>query len=142
MIQLIETNVKRSSNTEQFLSSLNKEGISPYYRAGKLTGVEYEGLKFRFSRLGYDEQLKELSFREAKRKSELQTLKMIRNAPNRQNERLKSMQEHKDTSSLSLEEKGEEKQLDELRSIRSEGRGTEEKEMEDEHENDEIEVSE
>ncbi len=139
LIQLIETNVKRSSNTEQFLSSLNKEGISPYYRAGKLTGVEYEGLKFRFSRLGYDEQLKELSFREAKRESELQTLKMIRNAPNRQNERLKSMQEHKDTSSLSLEEKGEEKQLDELRSIRSEGRGTDEKEMENDHENDEIE---
>ncbi len=46
---------RSATSTEHFLSLLQEQGFSAYYRAGVLTGVQSDnGLKFRFSRLGVD----------------------------------------------------------------------------------------
>ncbi len=68
------------TSTEHLLSELQSKGYSPYYRAGRLTGVQHEqGIKFRFSRLPVDmDKLKELDTQRVKENEELSTIRDIR----------------------------------------------------------------
>lgn len=52
---LLKETYHKAASLPSFLSELTAQGHEPYYRNGKLQGVMYEGEKYRFSRLGYDE---------------------------------------------------------------------------------------
>jgi hypothetical protein len=52
---ILESAYNGSCSIDQFLNRLASSGYGHYYRNGKLQGVVWEGQKFRFSRLGYNE---------------------------------------------------------------------------------------
>lgn len=55
LIEQIQELLNISSSREDFLASLEKEGINTYGRSGTLTGIEVDGKKYRFKRtLGLD----------------------------------------------------------------------------------------
>ena len=54
LLQTLETVFTKSNSTDDFITGLANKGYESYYRAGKLTGIKTkDGIKFRFSRLGY-----------------------------------------------------------------------------------------
>nr|MCS3816622.1 hypothetical protein [Mucilaginibacter sp. X4EP1] len=50
----------QATSQQEFLALLRDQGLHHYERNGKPTGIEYEGLKFRFSRLLPDKQFENL----------------------------------------------------------------------------------
>lgn len=53
---ILKTCYKKAISKETFFELLSECKAVPYLRSGKVTGVTYEGLKFRFSRLGFEEK--------------------------------------------------------------------------------------
>lgn len=51
---LLDKSFHHSDSLDDFLSTLDANGATPYYRNGKLTGVTYSNRKFRLRTLGYD----------------------------------------------------------------------------------------
>lgn len=121
LIQLIETNARSCSSLKELESSLAKEKVQTYYSSGKLTGLEYEGMKFRFSRLGVEEMIKEISLRETRNVKELQSLRAIREQVYKQRDRLVKKEENK---SIELNE-----EMQSLSSLREQGREDNEREI-------------
>jgi|GEM_PF-6019980 len=54
LLESIETAYSRSHNKDHFLQQVRDMGYEVYLRNGDIQGVMAEGLKFRFSRLGFD----------------------------------------------------------------------------------------
>ena len=52
LLKVLQTYYKYSSSFEEFYSTLHETEIETYQRNGKVTGVVFNGRKFRFSRLG------------------------------------------------------------------------------------------
>jgi len=52
LVSIIDACLKESNSKLEFLNKLKSRNLSPYLRSGKLIGVIYEKVKFRFSRLG------------------------------------------------------------------------------------------
>jgi len=52
---VLEQAYEQATSKKHFLSQIKALGHEPYVRNGKLQGVLYEGKKYRFSRLGFDE---------------------------------------------------------------------------------------
>lgn len=78
--QAMEAAYVKSSSLEQFLTQLKSEGYEPYYRGGKLYGLENEeGRHFRFKTLGLDTNLLEdldgLRYQEERELQELRDLR-------------------------------------------------------------------
>jgi hypothetical protein len=56
VLLMLDETFSISVSKDQFLTNLASKGCTPYYRAGRLTGVKYNGeRKFRLNGLGYDE---------------------------------------------------------------------------------------
>ncbi len=79
----------KSKSVEDFLELIKSDEFMPYYRAGRLTGViDKSGLKFRFSRLGYDkDKIEQLSQLQAKEQQQFSALRELRNIRNKNRER-------------------------------------------------------
>lgn len=73
-----------ASSQQDFIARLRNVELHHYERGGKVTGIEYEGQKFRFARLLGDMQLADLPI---ERSEEKQTLAAIRAVRERQQER-------------------------------------------------------
>lgn len=55
ILREIETVYNQATSQESFFIELEKRGLTPYYRNGKLTGITLpNSLKFRLTRLGFD----------------------------------------------------------------------------------------
>jgi hypothetical protein len=79
LLGLLETTLTKSTSTEHFLNQLQALGHEPYYRAGRLQGIKYEGTtKFRLGRLGFDTKLKSLDMKKEKEDKELKELQQLR----------------------------------------------------------------
>ncbi len=75
IIETLQTCYKKVFSKESFFELLNESGLSSYSRGGKVTGILYQGRKFRFSTLGFtDEKLKELD-KSIEREKELRRLR-------------------------------------------------------------------
>lgn len=81
ILKVLDETYSKATSQEQFLDSLNKLGHVPYYRAGKLTGITYNGeRKFRLNRLGFDEKKLLALSTKAKEETALQEIHELRNA--------------------------------------------------------------
>lgn len=89
LLQLLEKTFATSKSLYHFLSHLQAQGHEPYYRAGKLTGVKFDGeRKFRLNRLGYDEKkLQELERNKTREEKMLSELRELREKNSPANER-------------------------------------------------------
>lgn len=56
IIGILKTCYKKSNSKSDFFQLLKESGLVTYERNGKITGVKYLNIKFRFSRLGFTEQ--------------------------------------------------------------------------------------
>jgi len=80
LLKCLKMVYETSKSLEGFVTTLVQQGYPTYYRSGKLAGVRSKnGLKFRFSRLGYDSdklaQLDSNRIKEEKTISELRNLR-------------------------------------------------------------------
>lgn len=55
LITLIEEYLKTSNTKDEFFKKLKTKGLEPYERSGKVAGIIFENTKFRFNRLGIEE---------------------------------------------------------------------------------------
>lgn len=126
------------TSTEHFLNELQTKGFSPYYRAGRLSGVQHEhGLKFRFSRLPVDlDKLKELDAQRAKEKAELLTMQEIRMS--KQKEINKSVARAPEKKNQHIDK--EQESLLELQDLRA-GNDSDRQQSQDSRDNDEPDSS-
>ena len=86
IIETLQTCYKKAFSKEDFFELLKESKLSSYSRGGKVTGIVYQGRKFRFSTLGFtDEKLKELD-KSIERERELQKVRERRKekSPNRE----------------------------------------------------------
>jgi hypothetical protein len=71
--------MQKSKSIDQFLSLLRAARYEPYYRTGKLTGVKHDGIKYRFSRLGYVTEVLNQPYKEQNREeSTLNEIRVLR----------------------------------------------------------------
>ncbi len=117
LIGHVEKIYAASSNKENFLNQLKEANMEVYQRNGETVGLLYEGLKWRFSRLGCD--LKELERRgleNTKEEKTLQELRSMRGKHEKQPERVSSSgitkEDHIENKSA------EDKALQEIENIR------------------------
>ena len=101
LLMTLEKTYTKSKSLDDFLRQLKKAGYEPYYRAGKLTGVKFEGgLKFRLSKLGYDkdkiEKLNVIHLKEEKQLAELRELREGRSKDREQNNEQEPRSSEKD----------------------------------------------
>ncbi len=87
LLNVLQKAYTEAVSLDHFLSQIKAFGHEPYYRAGRLQGIKFNGVtKFRISRLGFDkekiQQLIELKTKEKQAMSELQNLR-LRNIPDR-----------------------------------------------------------
>jgi len=76
LLELIEKSMNKSRNQDDFQSILQESGIELYKRRGKPTGIVFENLKFRFSKLGFDaERIEKLGI-SALRESEISDVRL------------------------------------------------------------------
>jgi len=97
LLGLLETTFSKSVSKEDFLAKIKGQGHEPYFRAGKLQGILFggeHGLKFRLSRLGYDEKkLQSLDSKREKEEKSLQEIRQLRNVRTKEIEELKQITE-------------------------------------------------
>lgn len=81
VLEALQNAYAKSGSLNAFLNELKTLGHEPYYRAGKLTGVKYEGQrKFRLAKLGFEkDKLENLDSVQNKQTNELATLSQLRN---------------------------------------------------------------
>lgn len=87
ILKCIETNFFKGQSTKEFISLLNADGYKEYYRGEKLTGIQTEKYKYRFSSLGL--KLVSLHEKDVIVKEENDTLKEIRQARSKENKELR-----------------------------------------------------
>jgi hypothetical protein len=58
LLRCLSDAYSHSDSQDEFLAALRSKGHEPYYRAGQLTGIKYQGggRKFRFRTLGYSRE--------------------------------------------------------------------------------------
>lgn len=80
LLQSLEAAYSSSKTLDDFLSVLRSQGHEPYYRAGRLTGIKYDGdRKFRFKTLGYtNDKLEKFAVAQEKEDRDLSELRDIR----------------------------------------------------------------
>ncbi|MFN8250267.1 MAG: hypothetical protein U0V75_00190 [Ferruginibacter sp.] len=118
LLNKLETIYSQSPTKEAFIQQIKDAGYEVYMRGGRLQGVQIENKKFRFSRLGFDEerlrQLDEKVNNEAVMLTELQQLR-------EQKSQLKNRQTNQEIAPVP--ENGltntERTQLEELQAVRS-----------------------
>lgn len=82
IIGMLKINYEKAVSKENFIEKLKESGLSIYSRSGKVTGILYQGWKFRFKKLGFtDERLKELD-QSLERERELQKIRESRKEKN------------------------------------------------------------
>jgi len=80
LLKCLDETYSTSASKDHFFTQLKSQQIEPYERGGKLTGVIYEGYKFRLNRLDYtEEKLNFLDERKAQQEKALQEINNIRN---------------------------------------------------------------
>lgn len=57
LIETLEGLYASAQSKEEYLKQLEAAGCKAYYRGNKLQGIHYDGLKYRFSKLGMTEEL-------------------------------------------------------------------------------------
>lgn len=75
LLKILQSNYQRSSSLEEFYSKLHEVEIETYLRSGKITGVVFNGRKFRFSRLGIGDDTTPSRERIEKREKQLQKVR-------------------------------------------------------------------
>lgn len=79
LLQTIETVYEKSKSLDHFLVQLKSEGYDPYYRGGKLYGIEdIDGRHYRFKTLDYTDKLDSLQKQAETEEKELQELSDLR----------------------------------------------------------------
>jgi len=68
----------QATSQQDFLALLRGQGLHHYERSGKPTGIEYEGLKFRFSRLLPDKQFESLLIERSEEDRALAEIQAVR----------------------------------------------------------------
>ena len=81
MQELLSNAFQTAKSQEALIKQVTESGHTPYFRNGKLTGIQFEGdRKYRFTTLGYTkEKVQELAQREDKDNKELDEIESIRN---------------------------------------------------------------
>lgn len=60
--EFLKSSLEQTDSMENWFESIRSECYEPYYRGGKLYGVQHEGRRYRFNKLGIDQnRLNELS---------------------------------------------------------------------------------
>jgi hypothetical protein len=78
LVKSLQSTYQKAKSLDAFLINLKAQGYEPYYRSDRLTGVTSEhGLKFRFSRLGLNQEKLELL--NNSRTKEVEALTELRN---------------------------------------------------------------
>lgn len=88
ILKCIETNFFKAETTKHFISLLNENGYNEYFRNGKLTGIQTEKYKYRFSSLGL--KLDSLHEKDVIVKEQDDTLKELRQARSKENKELRA----------------------------------------------------
>lgn len=79
VLQAVEAVYNQSQSRDHFLSLLQSEGLEPYYRGGKLYGIENDNRRYRFKTMGYSsDKLDQLDQLHEKEAFELQKLRDLR----------------------------------------------------------------
>ena len=108
LMKTLESVYAKSKSLDDFLTKLKAYGHEPYYRGKdkKLQGIKFEGdRKFRFTTIGYQEKVAQLSvmqIKEEKTLSELRDLRESRTSGREQSDTRESLSSEKD-----VEEKDE-----------------------------------
>ena len=87
ILKCIETNFFKAQTTKEFIALLNENGYKEYYRGDKLTGIQTEHYKYRFTSLGLNLDLLHKQDQIIKREND--TLKEIRQARGKENKELR-----------------------------------------------------
>jgi len=86
LLEVLTTSYAKAESLEHFLSDIKIQGFEPYFRNGRLTGVEGDR-KYRFSRLGFEkEKLEQLDIQKQKIDKEIEALANIRSGKSRERE--------------------------------------------------------
>ena len=114
LLKALKTSYNKSKSIEGFLTHLKAKGHEPYYRAGRLTGVRFEGgLKFRLNRLGYDkEKIDKLDSIRLKEEKTLAELRDLRSGLSRDREQNDPGSRTSDWDSEKENDKEEDKELE------------------------------
>jgi hypothetical protein len=83
-----------SVSQKDFLTKLRDAGLHHYERNGKPTGIEYEGLKFRFSRLLEDKQFEELPIERSEEEKALEAIRDVRAKQQARDDRNRDINEY------------------------------------------------
>jgi len=119
LLTSIEKTYAISKSKDHFLSQLKKTGHEIYYRNGRLQGVKYQGKKYRLNRLGFDEfKLQSLGLEQSKEAMELTALKELRTKSSKELIKNNTLRINENDPSAILD-KEEQKELDELSTIRN-----------------------
>jgi hypothetical protein len=78
VLEVLDSAYGQATGISDFIAQIERKEVQPYYRNGVLTGVVFEGIKWRFSRLEYSEKLNSLQQAETKEKKQLEDLKELR----------------------------------------------------------------
>ena len=78
LLELFETASKETASLVHLQAFLKEHGAVPYVRAGKEAGLEFGGYKFRYTRLGISERIKELSAKHEREQKQLKDIKSLR----------------------------------------------------------------
>lgn len=112
VLTILQNAFETAQSKKDFIQCIEKQHIQVYYRNNRLQGVTVDDRKFRFSRLGYDEEkFKELDKREFEQ-SALAELSDLREGKSQQLEKIKPV------STKETYHKEETKLLEELRYLR------------------------
>ena len=103
LIKALESAYTKSKSLDDFLAKLRRQGHEPYYRGkeNRLQGIKFEGdRKFRFTTIGYQEKVAQLSamqLKEEKTLSELKDLRESRSSGREQNDSRESLSSDRDS---------------------------------------------
>lgn len=87
LLQTLETVYEKSKSLDHFLVQLKSEGIDPYYRGGRLYGIEdTDGRHYRFKTLDFADKLDSLQKQAEMEEKELQTLSDLRESKSNERE--------------------------------------------------------
>jgi hypothetical protein len=78
IVQAVQHCFDRATSQNEFLNLLRDAQLHHYERNGKPTGIEYEGAKFRFSRLLEDRQLEALPVERSEEELALEAIRAVR----------------------------------------------------------------
>lgn len=116
--EILQSTYSRSKSVAEFFSQLEEQGKEVYYRNGKAQGIIHEQMKFRFSRLGYDDtMIKALDELQTTEQHKLHQLEHVRKGNVHELENRKELRVPQETTVAQMN--NEEQMLNELSLLRS-----------------------